>query len=60
MGICEILQSFINHRMHLNQVIPPSGLARQLKEGTKKSHRMAENVKFIRLFLKGVIERESY
>ncbi len=40
--------------------LPPSGLAKHLKEGTKKSHRMAENVKFIRLFLKGVIERESY
>ncbi len=35
-------------------------LAIQLKEGTKKSHTMAENVGFVRCFLKGVVEKESY
>lgn len=35
-------------------------LATQLREGTKKSHTMAENVGFIKCFLKGVVEKESY
>lgn len=35
-------------------------LASQLREGTKKSHSMAENVGFIKCFLKGVVEKNSY
>lgn len=35
-------------------------LATQLREGTKKSHTMAENVGFIKCFLKGTVEKESY
>ena len=35
-------------------------LATMLKEGTKKSHTMAENMGFIKCFLKGVVEKNSY
>lgn len=35
-------------------------LATQLREGTKKSHTMAENVGFVKCFLKGVVEKNSY
>ena len=35
-------------------------LARQLREGTKKSHTMAENTGFISCFLKGVVDKSSY
>jgi heme oxygenase len=35
-------------------------LATMLREGTKKSHTMAENVGFIKCFLKGVVEKQSY
>ena len=35
-------------------------LAAMLKEGTKKSHSMAENMGFIKCFLKGVVEKNSY
>lgn len=35
-------------------------LATQLREGTKKSHTMAENVGFIRCFLKGVVNKKAY
>ena len=35
-------------------------LATQLREGTKKSHSMAENVGFVKCFLKGVVEKNSY
>jgi heme oxygenase len=31
-----------------------------LREGTKKSHTMAENVGFVKCFLKGVVEKNSY
>jgi len=37
-----------------------SNLATKLREGTKKSHAMAENVGFIKCFLKGVVEKNSY
>ncbi|MCS6782393.1 MAG: heme oxygenase (biliverdin-producing) [Gloeomargarita sp. SKYBB_i_bin120] len=37
-----------------------SQLALALREGTKKAHTMAENVGFVRCFLKGVVEKESY
>jgi len=37
-----------------------SNLAIKLKEGTKKSHSMAENVGFVKCFLKGVVEKNSY
>ncbi|MBD2103682.1 heme oxygenase (biliverdin-producing) [Leptolyngbya sp. FACHB-261] len=36
------------------------GLATKLREGTKKAHTMAENVGFVKCFLKGVVEKESY
>ena len=35
-------------------------LAIQLREGTKKSHTMAENTGFVVCFLKGVVEKKSY
>jgi heme oxygenase len=35
-------------------------LATQLREGTSKSHSMAENVSFVKSFLGGVIDKESY
>lgn len=35
-------------------------LATQLREGTKKSHTMAENVGFVKCFLKGVVQKDSY
>jgi len=35
-------------------------LAGQLREGTKKSHTMAENTGFVACFLKGVFEKKSY
>lgn len=37
-----------------------SNLANQLREGTKKAHTMAENVGFVRCFLRGVVEKNSY
>ncbi|MBE9124615.1 MULTISPECIES: heme oxygenase (biliverdin-producing) [unclassified Coleofasciculus] len=37
-----------------------SNLATQLREGTKKAHTMAENVGFVKCFLKGVVEKNSY
>ena len=35
-------------------------LSTMLREGTKKSHTMAENVGFVKCFLKGVVEKKSY
>ena len=35
-------------------------LASQLREGTKKSHTMAENTGFVSCFLKGVVDKSSY
>ena len=35
-------------------------LATQLREGTKKAHTNAENVGFVKCFLKGVVEKDSY
>ena len=35
-------------------------LASQLREGTKKAHTKAENVGFVKCFLKGVVEKNSY
>lgn len=37
-----------------------SNLATKLREGTKKAHTMAENVGFVKCFLKGVVEKTSY
>ncbi|MEM9002144.1 MAG: biliverdin-producing heme oxygenase [Cyanobacteria bacterium P01_F01_bin.86] len=37
-----------------------SNLAKALREGTKKAHTMAENVDFVRYFLKGLIDKEAY
>lgn len=37
-----------------------SDLASKLREGTKKAHTMAENVGFVKCFLKGVVEKNSY
>ena len=38
----------------------PVALASQLREGTKKSHTMAENTGFVSCFLKGVVNKSSY
>ncbi|MBD2361708.1 heme oxygenase (biliverdin-producing) [Anabaena minutissima FACHB-250] len=37
-----------------------SDLATKLRVGTKKAHTMAENVGFVKCFLKGVVEKSSY
>jgi heme oxygenase len=37
-----------------------SNLSLKLREGTKKAHTMAENVGFVRCFLRGVVEKKSY
>lgn len=37
-----------------------SNLASKLREGTKKAHTAAENMGFIKCFLKGVVEKTSY
>jgi heme oxygenase len=37
-----------------------SNLASKLRVGTKKAHTMAENVGFVKCFLKGVVEKTSY
>ncbi len=37
-----------------------TNLATKLREGTKKAHSMAENVGFVKCFLKGVVEKNSY
>ena len=37
-----------------------SNLAVKLREGTKKAHTMAENVGFVKCFLRGVVEKTSY
>lgn len=37
-----------------------SNLAAKLRVGTKKAHTMAENVGFVKCFLKGVVEKSSY
>ncbi len=37
-----------------------SHLATKLRVGTKKAHTMAENVGFVKCFLKGVVEKNSY
>ena len=38
----------------------PVALASQLREGTKKSHTMAENTGFVTCFLKGVVDKSTY
>ena len=35
-------------------------LATQLREGTRKSHTMAENTGFVSCFLKGVVDKSTY
>ncbi|MBE9036490.1 biliverdin-producing heme oxygenase [aff. Roholtiella sp. LEGE 12411] len=37
-----------------------SNLATKLRVGTKKAHTMAENVGFVKCFLRGVVEKHSY
>lgn len=37
-----------------------SNLATQLRVGTQKAHSFAENVGFVKCFLKGVVEKKSY
>nr|YP_010618906.1 Heme oxygenase [Deltalsia parasitica]WAX02919.1 Heme oxygenase [Deltalsia parasitica] len=37
-----------------------TNLAQQLREGTTKSHSMAENVSFVKSFLGGVVDQKSY
>ena len=52
---------WLSGRFQVNEYEPMSvALARQLREGTKKSHTMAENTGFISCFLKGVVEKSSY
>lgn len=37
-----------------------TNLAEQLRKGTTKSHSMAENVSFVKSFLGGVVDKNSY
>ena len=37
-----------------------SDFSKQLKEGTKKSHSMAENTSFVASFLRGVLDEIKY
>ena len=37
-----------------------SDFSKQLKEGTKKSHSMAENTSFVASFLRGVVDEIKY
>lgn len=37
-----------------------TNLSSELREGTKKAHTMAENMGFVRCFLRGVVEKQSY
>tara|TARA_B100000965_G_scaffold318898_1_gene279713 strand:+ start:103 stop:303 length:201 start_codon:yes stop_codon:yes gene_type:complete len=37
-----------------------SDFSKQLKEGTKKSHTMAENTSFVASFLRGVVDESKY
>lgn len=37
-----------------------TNLAQQLREGTTKSHSMAENVSFVKSFLGGVVDKKTY
>nr|YP_009398706.1 hypothetical protein [Kuetzingia canaliculata]ARW67892.1 hypothetical protein [Kuetzingia canaliculata] len=37
-----------------------TNLAQQLREGTTKSHRMAENISFVKSFLGGVVNKKFY
>lgn len=37
-----------------------NNLAKELREGTTKSHSMAENVTFVKSFLSGVIDKKAY
>nr|YP_010728769.1 heme oxygenase [Lithothamnion corallioides]WEA77000.1 heme oxygenase [Lithothamnion corallioides] len=37
-----------------------TNLAEQLRQGTTKSHSMAENVSFVKSFLSGVVDKKSY
>nr|YP_009774066.1 heme oxygenase [Caulacanthus okamurae]QIZ74683.1 heme oxygenase [Caulacanthus okamurae] len=37
-----------------------TNLAQRLREGTTKSHSMAENVSFVKSFLSGVVDKKSY
>nr|QCI05453.1 Heme oxygenase [Crouania attenuata] len=37
-----------------------TNLAQQLRQGTTKSHSMAENVSFVKSFLGGVVDKKSY
>ena len=41
-------------------IMTVSDFAKQLKEGTKKSHSAAENTIFVKSFLRGVVNKESY
>ncbi len=40
--------------------VPSRPLSKDLKEGTRKSHRAAENVHFVRNFIKGRIDKRIY
>jgi len=62
LGGFYISQRIDNAKSHINDTkfSMSVNLATQLREGTKKSHTMAENVGFIKCFLKGTVEKTSY
>ena len=46
--------------MSIDLAVKNGNLATKLREGTKKAHTMAENVGFVKCFLKGTVEKTSY
>jgi heme oxygenase len=50
----------VAHESSAPQPDEPDGLAVHLKTGTRKSHKAAENVHFVRKFIKGQIDRVAY
>ena len=61
----KILESSVddvieNVSREIEKTEPPIQLSKQLKKGTKKIHREAENVHFVKEFAKGRIQRQWY
>nr|QJF58296.1 heme oxygenase [Corallina officinalis] len=46
--------------MFTKDIIMATNLAEKLRQGTTKSHSMAENVSFVKSFLGGVVDKKSY
>lgn len=55
--LCEI---FFITNWSMEEITVVTNLAEQLRQGTTKSHSMAENVSFVKSFLGGVVDKKSY